>query len=334
MEKKNVLLYTNNHRGSLEQVFSTYGLYRTMEELGWEPVVYDEPRKGCTRGESYLNAHCSMVSEMCVPSDREAYLNSFNAVLTGGERKWECAKEESVEKCFLNWGKTEARRIAYAPTFGEKCSLPLGPKNAAQFLMQKFQGIAAADNMTQRILNLEFQMDAEMVCNPILLSEGFSHLDADQIEGLFITTVFDRPNRQKQKAAEMAEETLKYRVLDYSREVMARNRITIDEYLNAIEKSSLIITDSAAAIHLAVVYRKPFIAVLSRRSSEASGVFSTLESLELLERVIDPEEDVREKKYLCRKPVKYGLVDYKLEKLRAKSIQWLENSLNGQEADK
>ena len=302
MEKKNVLLYTNNHRGSLEQVFSTYGLYRTLEELGLEPVVYDEPRKGCTRGESYLNAHCSMVSEMCVPSDREAYLNSFNAVLTGGERKWECAKEESVDKCFLNWGK--------------------------------FQGIAAADNMTQRILNLEFQMDAEMVCNPILLSEGFSHLDADQIEGLFITAVFDRPNRQKQKAAEMAEETLKYRVLDYSREVMARNRITIDEYLNAIEKSSLIITDSAAAIHLAVVYRKPFIAVLSCRSSEASGVFSTLESLELLERVIDPEEDVREKKYLCRKPVKYGLVDYKLEKLRAKSIQWLENSLNGQEADK
>lgn len=333
MEKKNVLLYTNNHRGSLEQVFSTYALYQTLKELGWEPVVYDEPRKGCTRGESYLDAHCCTVSGMKMHTERTEYLNSFEAIVTGGDRKWECAKKESIDKCFLNWGNPEARRIAYAPTFGEKCSLPLGPKNAARFLLQRFHAISVSDHVTQRILNLEFQIDAETVCNPVLLSAGFAHEDVKKVEGLFISAFFEKTNGQKLKVAEMAEETLRYKVLNYSRENVIRKHITIDEYLSAIEKSAFIITDSAIVMYLAVVYKKPFVLVLSHRECETFSGLSMLETLGLMERVIYTEEDVREKKYLCRKPVKYGLVDYKLGKLRGKSIQWLETSLNGQGTD-
>ena len=50
-----------------------------------------------------------------------------------------------------------------------------------------------------------------------------------------------------------------------------------------------------------------------------------------MERVIYIEDDVREKKYLCRKPIKYGLVDGKLNEFRVKSVQWLKDRLVQQE---
>ena len=179
-----------------------------------------------------------------------------------------------------------------------------------------------------------FQIDTDAVCNPILLADDFAHTNVKDVEGLFISVFFEKWNNQKQKVAEMAEESLKYSVLDYSREAMVHKKVSVDEYLNAIEKSSLIITDSVAAMHLAIFYKKPFIAVLSRCESESFSQLSTLERLGLMERAIYVEDDVREKKYLCKKPVKYKLADCKLEKLRNESMKWLENSLNGQETDK
>ena len=89
----------------------------------------------------------------------------------------------------------------------------------------------------------------------------------------------------------------------------------------------MIITDSPVICHLAIVYKKPFIAVVSRQENDAYECLSTLEELGLMERVIYIEDDVREKKYLCRKPIKYGLVDGKLHEFRMKSIQWLKDKL-------
>lgn len=330
---KNMLLYTMNDGRCLEQIFSTCAIYQMARGLGWDPVVYDEFAKEDTRGLDYVRRHCCMFSEMCLHSDREEYLRSFDIVITGGEKKWKCADGESVEKCFLDWGRPKTGRIAYAPTFGEGCSLPLGPKNAAYFLLRKFQGIAVADSDTQRILNQEFQVDTERVCSPILLADHFVHEDVKEIEGLFIFAFFEERDGQKQKVTGMAEETLRYRVLDYSEEAKAHKNVTMDEYLNAIEKSSLVVTDSVAVTYLAILYKKPFIAVLSRHEDGRLGRFSALEQLGLMERAICVQEDVLEKRYLCRKPIRYGTVDYRLAKWRESSIGWLQSCLNRRETD-
>lgn len=228
---------------------------------------------------------------------------------------------------FFSQEKDTVKRIAYAPSFGRKCEFPLGPKNAVFFALQRFHGIAVADRNTLEILNLEFGLSAEKVCNPVLLLDQYPYLDLHETDGLFISTFFERKDSQKRKVAEMAEETLKYRVVDYSKDQTAENEKSIDEYLEAIEKSSLIITDSAVICHLAIVYKKPFIAVVSRQENDAYECLSTLEELGLMERVIYIEDDVREKKYLCRKPIKYGLVDGKLNEFRVKSVQWLKDRL-------
>lgn len=323
---QNILLYTIKDAESLGQIFSTYSLYKAAQRLGYNPVIYDELIPLNTKVSGYIKEHCCISSNMHVHSDKDEYIGTIDVLLTGTENVWRYSEEETVDMCFLNWGKEDTKRVAYAPGFGKECNLPLGPKNAAFFALKKFAGISVADSNTLSILNLEFGIDAETVCNPILLVDQYPHFDVGEIEGLFISVFFDKRNRQKQKVTEMAEEIIKYRILDYSRDAKNIADTSADEYLTAIEKSALIITDSAAIMHLAVVYKKPFILVLSKKDENSAECLSTLESLGLMERVIYVEEDVREKKYLCRKPIRYGLVDSKLDDIRLKSIQWLESS--------
>lgn len=330
-EVKNILLHTINDGESLAQMLSTYALYKTLQKLGYAPVVYDEIFPLKSKLSEYIRLHCCISSNMHENSNKNEYIETFDALLTGSEKKWKYSSKESVDTCFLNFGRKNAKRIAYAASFGSACDLPLGPKNAAWFALKNFDGISVVDNHTLSIFNLEFGIDAEKVCNPILLLDQYPHSEVNGIEGLFITTFFKKRNSQKQKVAEMAEEIIKYRIIDYSKDSSNRKNKTADEYLDAVEKSSLIITDSAIITQLAIAYRKPFITVLPEKAKDSFESFeciSVLENLGLMERVIFVEEDVLEKRYLCKKPIKYGLVDVKLNDLRSKAVKWLEDKLN------
>ena len=63
--------------------------------------------------------------------------------------------------------------------------------------------------------------------------------------------------------------------------------------------------------------------ILSRNKKKSLEVISTLEQLGLEERIIFVEDDVKEKSYLYKKPIKYGVVDYKLKAFIEHSKEWL-----------
>ena len=325
-EMEKVLLCTINDNEHLGQILSTYALHVTLQNLGYCPVVFDDLCRMNTVISKYIKERCCLFSDMCIHNSKEKYLDTFNYLLTGAEKKWKYTEKESTDQCFLNFGKEDARKIAYAPSFGKRCDIPLGPKNAAIFALKRFDGISVEDNSTLRILNMEFGIDAEKVCSPLFLVEDYPHFDREEIEGLFLSVFFEDRDNQKQKVVEMSEEILQYRIIDLSKDIENHLDSSIDVFLNALEKGALIITDSIAFAHMAVVYKKPFIFITSRLG-DAAGTLSGLESLGLMERVIYTEDDVCEKKYLCRKPIRYGLVDYKLMELRSKSIRWLEEKL-------
>ncbi len=324
---QNILLCTINDSESLAQIFSSYALYSIFQNLGCNPVIYDDICRLDTTASEYVRKQCCVFSGMYAFSNREEHLELFDLMVTGSSGRWKYADNESIDSKFLNFGNKNVKRTAYAPSFGKECNLPLGPKNAAFFLLERFHGISVADNNTLSILGMEFGINAEKVCHPILLTDRYPHSDIKEIEGLFIFTLFESPDSQKQKAAEMAEESLRYRVIDFSRNSGNIENRTVDEYLNGIEKSSLIVTDSAAVMHLAIIYQKPFIAVLSRKENDSTECLTTLENLGLTERVIYIEDDVREKRYLCKKPIRYEMANNILYDFRAASLRWLEDQL-------
>lgn len=326
---KNILLDAINDSTNLEQVMSTYALYKTIEEFGDYYVCFNDKdaNKAKSKILEYIEAYCCKLTGSYAYSTEQNYIDELNAIITAGARRWLYNENMSLDSYVINRKNNIVKRVAYAPSFGKSCTFPLGPKNALFFELKKFNGIAASDRNTRSILSMDFGIDAEKVCHPILLLDKYPYLDTHEVEGLFIFSLFEKRDSQKQKVVEMAEESLRYRVVDYSADQLDDGEKTVDQYLATVEKSSLIITDSSAICHLAVVYKKPFIVVVSKQDAARYECLSTLEELGLMERVIYTEDDVREKKYLCRKPIRYGLVDSKLIDIRKKSIQWLKDKL-------
>lgn len=139
------------------------------------------------------------MSESHAYGTEQEFRDQLHAVVTGSTKRWEYGKQETIESCFFSQEKDTVKRIAYAPSFGRKCEFPLGPKNAVFFALQRFHGIAVADRNTLEILNLEFGLSAEKVCNPVLLLDQYPYLDLHETDGLFISTFLKEKTVKNEK---------------------------------------------------------------------------------------------------------------------------------------
>lgn len=289
---KKIVLKTISNPNDLEQVISTYALSEALQRAGY----------------------------ICEKDDST---DEFGAVITGGQGIWEHSRNFKVEDSFLQKYNEDVRKIAYAPSFGEDCDYPLGIKNIAYFEMRKFAGISVADENTLDIMSDEFKMDVELVCPPILLNDGRNIVSKEigKEEGLFILSYITKTSAQKEKLLYLAEESIRYRVARY--EGIKKDKCAADDYIDIVKKASMIITDAPVIVQLAVLLGKPFIAVVDRNEKCSYEIVSLLKQLDLEERIVYVQEDMKEKTFLFKKPVKYGLVYSKLEQIRQKSMKWL-----------
>ena len=289
---KKIVLKTVSNPNDLEQVISTYALSEALQKEGY----------------------------ICVEDDSA---DDLGAVITGGQGIWERSRNFKVEDSFLQKYDEDVCKIAYAPSFGEDCDYPLGIKNIAYFELRKFTGISVADENTLNIINEEFKLDVERVCPPILLNESFN-IEAKEIgkeEGLFILSYITKMDNQKEKLLYLAEENIRYRVARY--EGMEKDKCTIDDYVDMVKKASMIITDAFVIVQLALLLGKPFIAIVDKNEKSSYEIVSLLKQLDLEERIVFVQEDMKEKTFLFKKPIKYGLVYNKLGSIRQKSKKWL-----------
>lgn len=313
-KEKRVLLKTLSNANDLEQVLSTYSLYQFLTEKGFSCFVdvQDNSENRLTR--DFIKKYCG--DNAC----RNDY-GYVDAIVNGCGDSWKIDSRFNIKDKFLENYPDDVMKIAYSIGFGEECEYPIGMKNEAYFDMGNFKGISVSDENSLRIMNEEFRVDAEWVCPPILLNEKMKFDETGKEEGLFIFSYFLDMDRQKEKVINLAEESLKYRVAEYKG--FEEDDCYVDDYIDIVRKASLIITDSPTIVQLALVMGKPFVCVLSKNKKVSYKVISILRPLNLEGRIIYIEDDVKEKRYLFKKPIKYGMVDYKVQKLREKSKEWL-----------
>ena len=92
-KKRNILLDTINNSYDLGQVLSTYALYKTLEELGYDCVVNDRYLDEKSFGYQYLKERCCMVAGMNLRMTREEYYSTFYAFITGASNRWRLCKD-------------------------------------------------------------------------------------------------------------------------------------------------------------------------------------------------------------------------------------------------
>jgi len=329
MKSKNylpdVLVCTLREGKNKAEILETYALYKTLLGIGKNPVVCDFFAKEENANLDYIRKYTCTSSKLYGEADYKEFAESYDFLMSGTSGIWTWNKDADLDYMFLNFGKKDAGRISYAATFGEDCKIPLGPRNAASFLLDRIARKAVADTNTLRIMELVLKKQVDYVCNPVLLLEDYT-TESEGKNDLYILADMENRDGQKQRVYEMAEATLKYRIEDVSED---RGNASMDEYIALLKNAALIITDSVATMHLALVYHRPFIMLASRdkNKKDTKEFEDILELLQLQERIIYIEEDIYEKKYLCKKPVRYNVIDKKLAAIREEAINWIRESL-------
>ena len=80
----------------------------------------------------------------------------------------------------------------------------------------------------------------------------------------------------------------------------------------------------------AILFEKPFVVVCDRGIQNKLDFCTLLEQLDLTERIVYTDEDYKTKLYLFRKPIRYNIVNAKLEKLRSDSRDWFKAQMSSQ----
>lgn len=248
-----------------------------------------------------------------------------NAVLiAGSDQIW---NESPILKdfYFLNFGNTMTKRISYAASLGLKKWSPDFEKLVLP-LLKKFEAISVRENSAVAYLTSLGLKNVVCVCDPTIL-----HMRD------FYRKEF--PYEQKKsdftfiyRIRESIPSSVKTLLCGEVRDVDLKDKktiISVTEWLQNIDNSKYVITDSFHGTVFCLLFHKPFLVIPN--SSNGKGMnerFATLLGKTHLEyRFLTCQETTTELLEKLNKSIDWDAVDLILDDWRNYSKEWLKNAL-------
>lgn len=261
----------------------------------------------------------------------------FEAIIVGSDQIWRPKYFLNIYGAFLDFtNKWKTKRIAYAPSFGvdnweynemqtEKCKKLLVQFDAVS--VREKSGIV----MCRKYLN----HDAEWVLDPTMLLqvEDYVKLFKDSkiphTNGTLLIYILD----SNEENSAFINQIVKYtnykpfrtnsRVEDVTASLEERVQPPVEQWLRGFYDAKFVVTDSFHACVFSILFKKKFI-VLANKARGISRIESLLGYLGLEKRIVRNTSDT-----LNLDDIDYSDVYKRLDEMRRKSFDFLENSLRG-----
>lgn len=259
----------------------------------------------------------------------------MDAYIVGSDQVWN-PKTIFSQAYFLDFGKPETLRIAYAPSFGQATLEKLRYSELRRNL-ERFDAISVRERSGVRIVN-EVGYKATYVVDPTLLIDDYSsitHIDSSD-EFIFVYRLHQ--NQRLSKAFDGILERLSERynlkiktVAPMSESLLPGEDIIaeVEDFLGLIASCRIMITNSFHGVIFAILHKKNFICF--PRTEEDGGqnerMLDLLDNLGLHERYfdIDRQFDPLE---IINSEIDWDSVTQKLVVLRRASVKFLTDALS------
>lgn len=267
--------------------------------------------------------------------------NHYDALIVGSDQVWRPKYSPNIYNFYFDFIKNNncIKRMAYAASFGvsnweydniqtEKCKA----------LVNKFNAVSVREDSGVELCKQNFKINADLVLDPTMLlskSHYISLIETENTEntGKLYTYILDDSLEKNElinqiasdlglsKFSNQPNESLKYMkspsVDDY---VFPK----IDGWIKGFYDASFIVTDSFHGMVFSILFNKPFLAIVNEDRG-AARFKSLLSQFNLENRLIDTK--VTFHKDLLNNPINYDDVNDKLEKLRAKSMDFINRNI-------
>ena len=360
------------------QILQCYALQRVLEQLGREPYVIRFVGYGESRLRKLVKQLLPFLCRKPSPTDRlrgfEAFRREhfrmsplytsiaqirscpprYDAYIAGSDQIWKQSLRNPQQPAyFLDFGRPEVRRIAYAASFGME-TYPDGDKAQLKGLLQRFDAISCREYSGVEICR-DLGLDAAKVLDPTLLLTKEEYLNENENE-----------NEKAAKANEGKNSslfTLHSSLFIYSLNISSASEIRWSELREAVEgkvvvtpaagynesaelfgseveylyatpaqwiaqiaSASLVVTTSFHGIAFSILMHTPFVYVPLKGEFQGANnrILDLLRDLRLEERILSERATYGS---IIARPIDWASVDTLLERMRQDSLEFLKEAL-------
>lgn len=268
---------------------------------------------------------------------------SADAYIVGSDQVWaQMLDSRNSRAFFLDFGKPETKRIAYAPSFVVK-EYPKEYQEELKALLQKFDAVSCREYSGVEICK-SLGIDATKVLDPTLLLNKDQYLDLigesiekkDQVFIYSLNISSSDQIRWGELKSYASEKILTVKVTP-SQGYFAADELfgeeveylyaTPKEWLKAIAESRFVVTPSFHGIVLSIILETPFVYVplAGQYASGNSRITDLLKDLGLEGRILGSNTDYAT---IANQSIDWDNVYSKLANMRHSSIKYIYNSLS------
>ncbi|MBO7499338.1 MAG: polysaccharide pyruvyl transferase family protein [Bacteroidaceae bacterium] len=354
--------YGNSNYG---QILQSYALQRVLEQLGREPYIIRFVGYGESRLRKLVKQLMPFLCRKPSPTDRQRGFEAFrkehfrmsplytsisqlrscppryDAYIAGSDQIWKQSLRNPQQPAyFLDFGRPEVRRIAYAASFGME-RYPDGDKAELKRLLSRFNAISCREYSGVEICR-DLGLEATKVLDPTLLltKENYETLQStppkgERRGGLFIYSLnISSPSdiRFSELREAVDGEVVVTPAAGYneSAELFGSEveylYATPAQWIAQIASAGLVVTTSFHGIAFSILMHTPFVYVPLKGEFEGANnrILDLLRDLRLEDRTLHEGTAYAD---IIARPIDWAAVDTLLERMRQDSLAFLKEAL-------
>lgn len=341
-------------------ILTSCALYKTLEQYGKHPALiqkqpelwsahYAEKENIAGR---FVYQNCKVLEIFDKEEDAQVLRENVQTHIVGSDVVWnyDVIGKQSGLYYFLENVPEKKQKIAYASCFGGEFTAEGEIRNDCGRLLHRFQGIAVKEYKEAKLLHNLFHITPEMVLDPVFLCDKQFYINcanrsaAKQVETAesFIFSYIECCDDRKRQFLLKGNDILLGNHYSPLRNFIDINRfpeskallkldpayhIRVEDWLYYLIHSEFVITDNYYGMCFALIFEKPFVVLANMDLSNLYQYQALLQPLDLEERIVILQEDLKKKEYLFRKPIRYDRVNKILSQMKQDSEVWLKKQL-------
>lgn len=351
-EDMKIAILTFSHAINRGAHMQCYALSRVLQNMGHQvKIIHIElPSKGLSwKGQLdryLLNLQNKRFRKKYYPGISEVYRSAdelrknrpaADAFVVGSDQVWNpsITKAFGTEAFFLDFVPDGCKRIAYAASFGVSVWASVGKEKEEEIgrLLHKFDAVSVRELDAVDICKSIFNFpNALPVIDPVFLLDDYTSITGS--DGRMADEVICYPlctNEETKFVFRAVSAELNLIPISYSRSIRGGSTkvklfSSIPNWLKAIRRSRMIVTNSFHCMAFCILFRKKFI-VTPPFPGRESRMLSMLNRLGLESRYVRSIGDFLERKEELYAEIDYNDVNSRLSALRRESLIFLINSI-------
>ncbi len=270
-------------------------------------------------------------------SEEAATLNGkYDRFIVGSDQVWNPENNGNDTAFLLDFVKNDRERISYSSSFGV-ANIDGQHRGAYKENLSAFHTLAVRESIGRDLIKELTGRDAQVVLDPVMLltkEQWMQLVPNKQRKERFIFSYTNRDNQIADffKTGYKLEGRKHYILSRYTRPQDFFNPtsrvkycMSPQEFVSVIANADLVVTASFHCLAMSIILNRPFVAILTGDKGKDERPLNILRALDLEYRILTPSMTVAD----VQAPIDWKSVNKTIEGLKASSVEYLVNAING-----